>query len=281
MAEISAALVKELRDETNVGMMECKRALVEAGGNKAAAIKILRERGLAVAAKKSSRAANSGVVLADVSADGRAGGVIELNCETDFVAKNEGFLAFARSLAARAAGEPGDLASAAKDDLIAKVAEIGENIVLRRSLRFEASANGAVFFYLHHGNTIAVMMECGCSKPETLQNEAFRALARDLCLHVAAGSPRFVDRTVIPAEVMAAEREIYAKQIPDKPPAIVEKIVDGKMSKFYEQVCLVDQIYFRDQETRISKLLEAKAKEIGDTLVVRRFVRWQVGEKLD
>jgi len=264
-----------------VGMMECKRALVEAGGDKAKAMKILRERGLAVAAKKSSRAANSGVVAAAVLDDGRVGGVVEVNCETDFVAKNAGFLAFVQSLAERAARESGDLAAAAKDAVTAKVAEIGENIVLRRSLRFEATGPGAIFAYVHHGNTIVVLMECGCTKPETARNEAFCALAKDLCLHVAAGSPRYVDRTKVPADVLAAEREIYAKQVPNKPPAIVEKIVEGKMVKFYEQVCLVDQIYFRDQETPIRKLIEAKAKEIGDTLVVRRFARLQVGEKLD
>lgn len=281
MKEISAALVKELRDATNVGMMECKRALVEANGDKAGAMKILRERGLAVAAQKSSRAANSGMVAAAVTEDIRVGGVVEINCETDFVAKNAGFQAFAQALAERSAREPGDLTALAKSDVTAKIAEIGENIVLRRSLRYEASGPGGVFAYVHHGNTIVVLMECGCAKPETAGNEVFRALAKDLCLHVAASSPRYIDRSHVPPDVLAAEREIYAKQVQNKPPAIVEKIVDGKIAKFYEQVCLVDQIYFRDQETPIRKLIENKSKEIGDTFVIRRFARLQVGERLD
>ncbi len=278
MTDISAALVKELRDATNAGMMECKRALVEAKGDKAQAIKILRERGIAIAQKKSSRSANQGVIASALAAGGRAGSLIEVNCETDFVAKNEKFKAFVQSLAERVAAAPaGDLAAAA--EITAKIAEIGENIVIRRTLGYALQGPGRVASYIHHGNTIGVLIETACAKPETAASPLFLELTKDLCLHIAASSPRFIDQRGVPAEVIAAEREIYGKQIQGKPANIVGKIVDGKMKKFYEQVCLVDQPFVKDQNKPVSALLKEKGAQLNDTLGVRRFARFQVGEK--
>ncbi len=280
MAEISAALVKALRDETNVGMMECKRALVEAGGDKAAALTILRERGLAIAAKKASRAANQGVIASALAADGRAGSLIEVNCETDFVAKNEGFRAFVQGLAERAAAADVNLADASRAAVTAKVAEIGENIVVRRSLRYARSDAGAVTSYIHHGSTIGVLLEVACGKPDTPAQPAFRDAVKDLCLQVAASSPRYTDRTAVPTDVLAAERAIYAAQVKGKPAPILDKIVDGKLNKFYEQVCLVDQPFVRDPQVKVSARLKEQAALLGDTLTVVRFARFQVGEAI-
>ncbi len=277
--EISAALVKELRDATNVGMMECKRALVEAKGDKAAAIKLLRERGMAIAAKKSGRAANQGVIASAIMDDGRTGSLVEVNCETDFVAKNDGFRAFVQELAVKAAGADGQLAETCKTEIVAKIAEIGENIVVRRNLRFQASGPGLVASYIHHGSSIGVLLEASCGRAETAAT--LGELLKDICMHIAASSPRFVDRAAVPPAVVAAEREIFAKQVQGKPANIIEKIVDGKMNKFYEQVCLLEQPFVRDQEQKVGQLLQLKNKETGDAIVLRRFARFQVGEALE
>lgn len=280
MTEISAALVKELRDETNAGMMECKRALVEARGDKVHAIKILRERGIAIAQKKSSRTVNQGVIASALLEGGRAGSLVEVNCETDFVAKNETFKAFAQQLAERAAGAELNLAQTTASDVTATIAEIGENIVVRRHIRFVLQGTGRVVSYIHHGNTLGVLLEASCQKAETADHPEFQELIKDLCLHIAASSPRFMDRQSVPPDVIAAERDIYAKQIQGKPATIIGKIVDGKMNKFYEQVCLVDQPFVKDQDQSISALLKEKGKALGDAPVIRRFARFQVGEKL-
>jgi elongation factor Ts len=279
MAEvISAAMVQELREATNVGMMECKRALVEAGGDKNKAIKLLRERGMAVAAKKATRTANQGLVGSFVQADGSVGSLVEVNCETDFVARNASFQAFAKELSAEAATSDGSLADHVAARVTAKIAEIGENIIVKRNVRFVRQGQGLIQSYIHLGGKVGVLLELNCGKPETAGTAGFRDLAKDLTLHIAAASPKYLTRTEVPAEAVTAEREIFAKQVEGKPAQMVEKIVDGKMGKFYQQVCLPEQIFVRDQETVISKLLELKGKELGDTLSIRRFVRYQLGE---
>ncbi|MGI6087187.1 MAG: translation elongation factor Ts [Kiritimatiellia bacterium] len=277
--EISAALVKELRDATNVGMMECKRALVEAKGDKAAAIKLLRERGMAIAAKKSGRTVNQGMIAAAIVNDGRTGSLVEVNCETDFVAKNDGFRAFVQELANKATADDEQLAEKYKDEIVAKIAEIGENIVVRRNLRFHVSGTGLVASYIHHGSSIGVLLEVAFGKPDTAA--ALGEFLKDICMHIAASSPKFIDRAAVTPAIVASEREIFAKQVQGKPANIVEKIVDGKMNKFYEQVCLLEQPFVRDQEQKVQKLLELKNKETDDTIVFRRFARFQVGEALE
>lgn len=276
MTEITAAMVQELREATNVSMMECKRALVEAGGDKERAIRLLRERGVAIAAKKSSRQANQGLIAAAVC-QGQVGALIEVNCETDFVAKNPGFQAFVQSLADKAAADERPITEWAGPDVSAKVAEIGENIVARRSTRYTLQGPGLIAAYIHLHGKVGVLLELGCTRPETAATAAFQELAKDLTLHVTAAQPRWLDRSAVPADVLDAERDIYRKQVTNKPPPIVEKIVDGKMTKFFAQVCLVDQGFVKDPDTPVSRLLAAKGKELGDTLSVRRFVRYQVG----
>ena len=278
MADITAEMVRELRDATNVSMMECKRALVEANGDKDKAIRLLRERGVAIAAKKAGRATNQGLIGAAILPDGKVGALVEVNCETDFVAKNETFHAFVKGIAETAAGTDGNVAELLKDRLLAKITEIGENIVVRRNIRYVLQGQGLIATYVHLGGKIGVLLELGCEKSESVQSPVFKELARDLTLHVAASSPRYLDRTAVPADVIASEREIGAKQVQGKPANIIDKIVDGKMNKFYQQVCLVEQGFVKDPDTPVTKLLESKAKELSDKLVLRRFTRYQLGE---
>lgn len=278
MTEISASQVKELREATNVGMMECKRALQETGGDKAKAIQWLRERGLAVAGKRADRAAKSGVIVASAYDNGRLGVMVEVNCETDFVARNENFQAFARDLLERAKDAEGDLIAATKADVAAKIAEIGENIVFRRHLRMAAGGPGAVGAYVHSNSKIGVLVELGCEKPATAEQPAFRELLRDLTLHVAACAPLALDRAGVPSETVASERAIYAKQVEGKPAQIVDKIVSGKMEKFYRQSCLIEQGFVKDPDTSVTALLEQVGKTLGDRLTIRRYARYVLGE---
>jgi elongation factor Ts len=278
MAEINATLVKELREETNVGMMECKKALVEAGGDKAAAVKILRERGLAIAGKKASRTAKEGQVASEVIQGGKMGVMVEVNCETDFVARNPVFQAFLKTVVEKAKTVQGDIAEAMKDEVTAKITEIGENIILRRSARYELQGQGIVASYIHLGGKVGVLLEVGCEKTETSQKDGFKEVVKDITLHIAASNPHHLTRKDVPEATLQAEREIYAKQVENKPANIIEKIVAGKLEKFYAMTCLVEQGFVKDPEQTITELLVAKSKELGDTLVIRRFARFQVGQ---
>lgn len=277
MTEISAAAVKSLRDSTNVSMMDCKRALVEAGGDMEQAMRLLRERGMAVAAKKASRTANQGLVATSASADGKTVALVEVNCETDFVARNEGFVAFVRELAQQALVHEATLAESVQAAVTAKVVEIGENIVVRRNARFTLNGHGMISSYIHMGGKVGVLLEVNCGKAETAAMPGFQEVVRDVTLHVAAANPRFLNSSEVPAAELTAEREIYAKQVADKPAQIVDKIVDGKIKKFFQDICLLDQGFVKEPKQSIQALLTEAGKTLGDTLSVRRFVRYQLG----
>lgn len=275
---ISASLVKELREETNLGMMECKKALQEAEGDKAKAIQLLRERGMAIAGKKADRAANEGRIAAKVAAGGKSGVMIEINCETDFVAKNDNFQAFVESLADKALEiENGQLADAVKDEMTAKIAEIGENMKVGRNVKLEVQGEGAVASYIHLGAKVGVLLEVGCEKAETPDSDVFKETVRDITLHIAACSPQYASRENVPADVVESEKAIFAKQVEGKPENIIEKIVTGKLEKFYSQICLPEQGFVKDPDQTVQQVLDSKGKELGDTLVLRRFERFQVG----
>mgnify|MGYP000490780390 FL=1 len=278
MTEISAAMVKELREATNVGMMECKKALQETGGDKAKAIQWLRERGLAIAEKKAGRAVKSGLIAADTFDGGRVGAMVEVNCETDFVARNANFQRFVRELLLKARDSDGDLTAALAPAVAAKVAEIGENIVFRRHLRMASQGAGAVGAYVHLGGKIGVLVELGCQQAATTAQPAFAELLRDLTLHIAACAPAALDRASVPAATAATERAIYAKQVEGKPAQIIEKIVAGKMEKFYRQVCLTEQGFVKDPDISVAALLEKTGKDLGDRLTIRRYARFVLGE---
>ncbi len=277
MAEITAVLVKELREITGVGMMVCKHALTEAGGDMEEAVKLLREQGMAIAQKKASRAAKEGLISSTVLNDGQVATLVETSCETDFVARNEIFQGFTAQLAAKAAEVEGDLAEAVKDEVVAKITEIGENIVVRRSTKFELEGKGVVASYIHHGGKIGVLAEIHCEKDDTVQADGFKELVKDITLHIAASSPRYLDETEIPEDVITSEREIFAKQVENKPVQVIEKIVDGKMKKFFGEICLVDQGFVREPKQSVSSVVVEKSKELGDNVKIHRFVRYQIG----
>ncbi len=277
MTDISAAAVKQLRDMTNVSMMECKRALVEAKGDIDQAMRLLRERGMAVAAKKADRVANQGLIAAAAAPDGRTVALVEVNCETDFVARNAGFVDFVREISQQALETDGALAESLRDKVTAKVVEIGENIVVRRHVRYQLGGLGSIVSYIHMGGKVGVVLELNCTKAESPDQPAFRELARDLSLHVAAANPRYLKSDDVPADELKAEREIYAKQVVDKPAQIVDKIVDGKVKKFYQEICLLDQGFVKEPKQSIQALLDETGKTLGDTLSIRRFTRYQIG----
>ena len=287
---ITAALVKELRETTGVGMMECKNALKETEGDIQAAVKILRERGQAKAAKKADRAANEGVIFAQIADSGKSGILVEVNCETDFVAKNDNFQAFVADVAGTIADGGADSAETALalpkgegtlDEFIkTKVLEMGENLQLPRVTRFEVDGEGAVASYIHLGGKVGVLIEVGAENADSASSDAFRNLVKDLTLHIAASAPAGLAREDIPAELVEAEKDIFRKQMEGagKPADILEKIIEGKLGKFYSEQCLLEQGFIREPDTTIKALLEAKSKELGDTLSIRRFIRFGLGE---
>jgi len=278
MATITAALVKELREETGVGMMECKKALVATDGDKAAAIRILRERGVAVAAKRAARTAKEGIIASCVSEDGKTGTMVEVNCETDFVAKNEGFQAFVKELLADARGAADDtIGETAKAKVEQKIAEIGENIVARRNVTLAVQGAGAIVTYIHMGGKFGVLAEIGCGKDETAAAPEFREMANDIALQITAAAPLCVTRDQVPSDLVENEKAIYAKQVENKPAQIVEKIVSGKLDKYFSGICLVEQEYVKDSAKKVSDVIAETAKKLGDDICVRRFVRWQRG----
>lgn len=287
---ITAAIVKELRDKTNAGMMDCKRVLTETNGDLEASIKLLRERGIAKAGAKADRAANEGVITARVNADATSGLLLEVNCETDFVSKNESFQAFVAGIAdALASSDASDHSAALaqqfgeytiEDTVKAKVVEVGENLQFRKYVRFNAAPGGVVASYIHLGGKVGVLIEVGTTKPETKSTETFRDLIKDLTLHIAASAPKGLSRDDIPADLVDAEREIFRARLVEsgKPANIIENILVGQVSKFFAESCFLEQGFVKDPDITVAKLLEAKGKELGDTLTVTRFVRFGLGE---
>lgn len=270
--------------------MECKNALKETEGDIAAAIKYLRERGDLKAAKKADRAAKEGVVAAQISEDGKSGILVEVNCETDFVARNENFQAFVDEVASTvAASDAQDLEAALalpKGDqtlegyIKTKVLELGENLQFRRFERLNVSGEGAVASYIHLGGKVGVLIAVNAEKAESASNDAFRDLVKDLTLHIAASAPAGLGREDISADLVEAEKDIFRKQMEgqNKPADILEKIISGKLGKFYSEHCLLEQGFVKDPDTTVQGLLEAQGKEVGDTLAIDRFVRFQLGE---
>ena len=277
MAEITAAAVAKLREMTGAGMMDCKKALAEAKGDLNAAVDILRKKGAATATTKGTREAREGVVARYVAPDGRLGVLVEVNCQTDFVARNDTFKAFADDVAKRLAADPKTDFEA---DRVAMVAKIRENIQIPRHARMEVSHNGMVAAYIHTGGKVGVLVEVGAGKEATVSSEDFKQLVKDITLQIAAGHPLAVARDQVPADVVAKEKEIAAEQVKNKPPqAIFAKIVEGKLEKFYQTYCLVDQGFVKkNSEISVKEHVGTVAKQLGDEIIIRRFVRFQVGE---
>ncbi len=278
MAEITAADVGKLREMTNAGLMDCKKALIEANGSFDAAVDILRKKGVASAGKKAGREAKEGVIVQFVQPGARLGILVEINCETDFVARNETFRAFCDDVAKKLAANPAiDLEA----DRVAAVAKIGENIKISRHQRLEVTGNGMVAAYIHTGAKVGVLVEVGAGHEATTGHDDFKQLVRDITLQIAAAHPFVVGREQVDPELIAKEREIAAEQVKNKPPQAIAKIVEGKLEKFYQTYCLVDQGFVkRNSEVSVKEHVASIAKQLGDEITVRRFVRFQVGESV-
>ncbi len=240
MAEITAANVAKLREMTGVGMMDCKKALTEAKGDIDAAVDLLRKSGAASAAKKATREAREGVIAQYIAPGGKSGVLVEVNCETDFVARNEAFRAFCDEIAKKVANDPNVNLEADRE---AAVGKMGENIKITRNARLEVSGNGLVAAYIHTGAKVGVLVEVACGKAETTAKEEFKQLVKDITLQIAAGYPHAVSREQVAPEVIAKERDIAAQsdRLKGKPAAAMEKILSGVLEKFYQTHCLVDQ----------------------------------------
>lgn len=277
-AVIDAQLVKTLREKTNAGLMECKRALAETNGDLEAAIDVLRKKGAASAAKKADRDAKEGIIAQAILPGAKVGVLLEVNCETDFVAKNDQFRTFCEELAKKVAANP---TAELESDRVAAVQKIGENIRIRRTERLEVKDNGLVAAYIHTGGKVGVLVEVGADKPDTGANEDFKQLVRDITLQIAAANPVCISRDQVPPALVARERAIYADQVPTgKPANITEKIVDGKMGKFYSTNCLLEQSFIKNPDQTITQLIEEKNKALGESISIRSFVRFMVGEEI-
>lgn len=280
MAEITAAAVGKLREMTSAGMMDCKRALTEAGGDLDKAVDILRKTGAASAAKKATRDAREGVIAQYIAPGGKAGVLVEVNCETDFVARNDSFRAFCDELAKKVAA---DANANLEADREAAIGRIGENIKIARNARMEVSGHGSVAAYIHTGAKIGVLVEVGAGQAETAGRDEFKQLVRDITLQIAAGHPFAVSREEVSAEIIAKEREIAAQsdRLKGKPPQAMEKILQGVLEKFYQTYCLVDQGFVKqNSEVSVKEHVAQVAKQLGDEITIRRFVRFQVGESI-
>ena len=276
---VTASLVKELREKTGAGMMDCKKVLTETDGDLEKAAELLRERGIAKAAKKSGRVAAEGLVEAYVSEDGKVGAIVEVNAETDFVAKNEEFKTFVMNVAKQVAEtNPKDVEALLAEEatfepgktinevLVNKIATIGENMNIRRFARFES--NGLVEKYIHGDGKIAVLVNMAKGDKE---------VAKDICMQIAAARPEYLNEQSVPAERVEKEKEILKAQTMNegKPEAIAEKIVQGRIGKFFSEICLVDQAFVKNPDIKVSQLLTEKNAEIVE------FARFEKGEGIE
>lgn len=295
MANITSQMVKELREMTQAGMMDCKKALVEADGDMDKAVEWLREKGLAAAAKKAGRIAAEGVVASYITDDAKIGVVVEVNCETDFVAKTDNFINFSKNVAKHIAlANPADVdalmnqkfvddESKTITDLVSDATvSIGEKISIRRFARYETD-KGAVESYIHMGGKIGVLLLVENDNAETIANETFKTFYHDVALQIAAAKPSYVKKEEVPAENLAKEREILRAQALNegKPEKIVDKMVDGRIQKYYKEVCLVEQPFVKDGDKSISQLTAEVAKEIGANINIVSFERFERGEGIE
>ncbi len=264
MAEITAAVVGKLREMTGAGMMDCKKALTECGGDLKKAVDYLRKKGAATADVKATREAKDGAIAQYIAPGGKLGVVVEVNSETDFVARNEVFRAFCDEVAKRYATEVNPNLETERQAMVAK---IRENIKIARHAKMEVVGNGMIAGYIHTGSKVGVLVEVGALKAETTGKEDFKQLVKDITLQIAAGHPHVVSRENVPADVIAKERDIAAQsdRLKGKPAQAMEKILQGVLEKFYQTYCLVDQGFVkRNSEVSIKEHVAQVAKQLGD-----------------
>ncbi|MBI4535349.1 MAG: elongation factor Ts [Ignavibacteriae bacterium] len=284
---ITSEMIKKLRDKTGAGMMDCKRALEESGGDMDAAVEYLRKKGAAVGQKRADRVAKEGVIVTRVGVDGKSGVMVEVNCETDFVGRSEDFVGFANTLAGviekYGPATVGDLmsmeipggkkVSELMDDLLAK---IGEKIDVRRFTLFQ-SDGGSISSYTHMGNKIGVLVELA----GTGSDESSKTLGRDLAMQVAAMNPLCISRDQVDKAMVERELDIYRTQAKNesKPAQVIEKIASGRLEKFYQEICLLEQTFIKDSGKTVKDVIQEAGTKSGTTISVRRFQRFHLGEE--
>lgn len=286
---ITAQSVKELREITGAGMMNCKKALVETDGDIEKAVELLREKGLAAAAKKAGRVAAEGLVKTYISDDKKKASIVEVNCETDFVAANEQFIAFVDKVAELVVDTTATTVEdfvnikfneekTVQEYLTELIATLGENMTVRRFEKF-AIENGRLETYVHGGGRIGVVVEVACDK----DSEVLSEVAKEICMQVAAVNPLFLNKDSVDQEAVEKEKEIYRVQALNegKPESIVDKMVMGRVQKYYKEVCLLEQAWVKDGEKTITKFVEEKAKEVGAPISVTKFTRFERGEGIE
>ncbi|MGB8455027.1 MAG: translation elongation factor Ts [Anaerocolumna sp.] len=289
---ITAAMVKDLREMTGAGMMDCKKALAETDGDMDKAVEFLREKGLAAAEKKAGRIAAEGICATSVSVDGKIAAIVEVNSETDFVAKNETFRSFVSAVVNQASktsvtdidaflAEKWELDDfkTVKEELSSQIAIIGENMNIRRFQKVVAE-NGFVESYIHGGGRIGVLVEAECA----VYNDAAKEAAKNVAMQIAAIYPKYVQRAEIPQDYIEHEKEILKAQAMNentgKPENIIEKMIEGRLNKELKEICLVDQIYVKDDDLTVQKYLDNVSKELGTSITIKSFVRYETGEGL-
>ena len=293
---ITAAMVKELREMTGAGMMDCKKALTEADGNMEKAVEVLREKGLAASAKKAGRIASEGMVEIFLSEDNKVGAIVEVNSETDFVAKNQVFRDYVAAVAKQASETTAadmdaffeekwalDAQYTVKEALSQQVAVIGENLNIRRFEKFEKAQAGKLVSYIHGGGRIGVMIELACEN----EAEELVELGKNIAMQIAALNPKFITEADVPAEFIAKETEILtiqAKNDPKnakKPDNIIAKMIEGRLKKELKEFCLVEQPYVKDTDMTVQQYIESVAKAVGAPISIARIVRFETGEGME
>ncbi len=290
--EITAKMVKDLREMTGAGMMDCKKALAEASCDLDAAVDILRTRGLAALAKKAGRATNEGTIAAFVSDDARTGVLVEVNSETDFVGRNAEFQRFVADLAAHiAAAAPADLEELKDQTFTGRehtvqevlgevVSKLGENMGITRFVRRSVGETGALGSYIHMGGRMGVLVEVAFANPATASNPALHTFIKDVAMQVAAAAPMAVGRDAVDPAVVEHELSIYRAQAAEsgKPEAIQQKMAEGRIHKFYKEVCLTEQLFVKNPDISVSDLAAQVGKELDDTITIVGFDRYALGE---
>jgi elongation factor Ts len=282
MAEISAKLVKQLKDKTNAGIMDCKKALTATNGDIDEAVKWLREKGISDAAKKSDRQTSEGSIACAVSADKKTAALAELRCETDFVARNEGYKAFAEDLALKVLGEnESDVAKLSDkyaDTVKEAIAKFGENITLGNVAKLSVS-KGLVQSYIHGVGNIGVIASFETGKDETASNDSFVAMTMGVAMHIAAMAPEYLNAESVPESFKTENLEVFKNKAREsgKPENMLDKIADGMMNKLYAEICALDQAFVKDPKMKISDVVKDAAKRLGDDIKLTGFVRLELG----
>jgi len=278
---ISAQAVKELREKTAAGMMDCKKALEETGGDMEKAVDWLRQKGLSKAAKKSGRATSEGLIGCHAAADGTHAVLLEIRCETDFVSRGDTFRELVQTCTQdfSASGLDKPNADAVGAKLADAIAALGENITLGQAARMRLNGCGVIGKYVHTNGKIAVLVQLGCGKDATASSQPFVELARNLAMQIAAANPLAVSSDNLDPALIEREREVYRQKARDegKADAIIDKIADGAVKKYFKEVCLLEQPYIRDDKLMVADLIKQVGKELGDALSVKHFVRMQLG----